>query len=122
MSVQAQIKYYLSELGRRDSLRKGGDGRQLQTVTGVVADAELDSFSVSEGGEVSFDAVTNFGFGQFSAPKGAQWVENSNNVTELHWDVVPTLEELLTLARCRMRAEDEFVEHHLERDALEGTA
>ncbi len=57
MIQEARITYQLSESGRKDSLRKGGDGKRRQFETGVVANPkDIDLFVVDDEGNVTFDA------------------------------------------------------------------
>ncbi len=106
MPVQARIAFSLTEEGRRDSLRRGGGGRRLQEMVGMVPDADLSVFSVDEEGNASFDvtaSITNIeaieGFvfleaAEFLLPTKARFVEGN-----IHWDEVPTWEELLQVSR-----------------------
>lgn len=102
MNRQARISYILSERGRKDSLRQGGDGRRTQTAQGLISNAtDLEIFKVDEEGQVSFDATT--------APKQFEAVNKHHYVLiaqrgasariEVLWDVVPTWEDLMQFAR-----------------------
>ena len=58
MNERAEIRYDLSERGRRDSLRKGGDGTRQQLAIGLVTNPDdLELFNVDEHGGISFDAT-----------------------------------------------------------------
>jgi hypothetical protein len=107
MPVGARITYVLSEQGRRDSLRKGGNGRRVQQVSGAVPDADLDAFIVNENGDVSFDASREFGIfdaeSDIALPQGkAAWsqvAEDRDLDVCIEWHQVPTWNDLLDIAR-----------------------
>jgi hypothetical protein len=103
MPVQARIKYLLSEQGRRDSLRRGGNGRHIQEVRGPVDDTDLDVFQVDDDGNAFFDA-TSLEYDPSDPPaivpasKG-RLVTTPVGPDEIHWDVVPSWEDLITVAK-----------------------
>src|SRR5688572_23728029 len=72
--IHARIAYLLGEQGRRESLRRGGDGRFRQELTAVVADADLDAFPVDENGAAALDLAEFCTFSssefEFEAPAG----------------------------------------------------
>ncbi len=104
MAVQVRISYFLSQRGRRDSLRKGGDGRRLQQVVGTVGDADLDLFAVDDDGKVRLDA-TCFVPRDFPVPDSARWVRKSlSGPTDLEWDAVPAWADLIAVARAWRQA------------------
>jgi hypothetical protein len=109
VSVQAWIQYYLNERGRRDSLRKGGDGKRLQTVSGDLAVAHVEAFTVDDEGKVYFDATVDFGQLDVQLPLGAHWItyDDSSHIW-IEWDAVPSWEDLVAVAcRCSVAAKIE---------------
>jgi len=122
MPVQAQIRYYLSEEGRRDSLRNGGDGCRIQTIAGTVANGDLDGFSVSDSGQVSFDMTIDFAPWKFDLPTGAVWSKSDDNQERLEWYVVPTWDALVTVTKSLARAWEDVARQHDEyEEALKET-
>lgn len=103
MSAQARIRYYLSEQGRLASLRQGGNCRRLQETIGVVDEGDLAAFSINDEGLVSFDATVTFypsDVSEVTVPAGTrQMVKTSSGGEEMEWDVVPTWEDLVAVAR-----------------------
>ena len=103
MEIRGEIHYYLSEQGRRDSLLKGGDGHFKQTMAGSINETDIEMFSVDASGLVFFDATT--------IPTTCWWwvceppttkgrvVAHDNGEAQLHWDIVPSWEDLLSIAR-----------------------
>ena len=109
-SIQARVRYRLSEQGRRESLRQGGDGRALQEVQCVVPDADLDAFTVTEGGSVGLDLAEVYEpvWGPvFEVPADkARWIMiGDEDAQTLEWDVVPSCEDLVATARNMKAAE-----------------
>jgi hypothetical protein len=120
MPLQARIKYLLSEQGRRDSLKKGGNAQRIQEVTGTVANADLECFSVDLEGNVSFDLAGEFDFMEqpsrdFPSNKG-RWVRKGEGyiVEEVQWDVVPSWEDLVAIARQFKRDHDQSAAYQAE--------
>ena len=104
MNEQARIGYWLSDRGRRDSLRHGGDGKRQQTAVGLITTPDdLDLFDVDDEGRISFDAsVAPIDFepdgkrhSSFHAPAKVDGVGR----IDVLWDVVPTWHDLLEFAR-----------------------
>jgi hypothetical protein len=118
MEIRGQIDYYLSEQGRRDSLLKGGNGHFEQTMFGSINEKDIELFSVDASGLVSFDATTTALFwwkASVPASKGHVVTQENGGVPQIHWDIVPSWEDLLAIARQvkaqndEMEAEDEAV-------------
>jgi hypothetical protein len=100
MSAQARISYYLSEQGRLASLRQGGHCRRLQETIGVVDESDLAAFSINDEGLVSFDATVAFYPREVTVPAGTgRMVKTSTGGEEMEWDVMPTWEDLVAIAR-----------------------
>lgn len=103
--VSARVSYLLSEQGRRESLRQGGNGRMLQEFDTVVPQPDLDAFAVSEDGVVTLNLAGYFhpfpGDHDFEAPaKKAHWVNGPSSDSEmLQWDIVPSWEDLVAAGR-----------------------
>jgi len=103
-ALKVRITYNLSEAGRRDSLRKGGNGQRQQDVEIYVYPEDLDLFTVNETGEASFDVricnVESIEDPPFGIPlgKGRFEFEPWDN-WKVEWDVVPEPEDLLALGR-----------------------
>lgn len=99
-TILATVRYYLSEQGRRHSLKQGGNGRRLQEVMNIVPPDELDAFVVNDEGQASFDMTELHGCDPDLNPKilppaSKGRFENG----EILWDVVPTWEDLLGIVR-----------------------
>lgn len=98
--IQARVTYRLSEKGRRDSLRQGGDGKERQMAIGSVAPGDLDAFVVDDKGEVSLDATE--APEKYSTDK-CHWrliaLRPRGSRIDILWDVVPTWDDLLSFAR-----------------------
>jgi hypothetical protein len=120
MNGHARISYLLSEEGRKDSLRNGGDGKRQQVQHGELTRPEdLDCFDVDNEGQVSFDAT--------DAPQGMeeggtysfQAVVNSARDLVL-WNVVPTWDDLLHFVRrAHQTQSDIYNEDYLDWQASE---
>jgi hypothetical protein len=121
MNEQAEIRYYLSEPGRRDSLRKGGDGRREQREVGPITDPDdLELFKVDEEGGISFDATTapthlELGDRRTSLNVSAPDKPGAIGLIEVEWKVVPSWDDLLQFARWVQNVRDQ----HLEKQYLE---
>jgi hypothetical protein len=102
--IPASITYLLSETGRRDSRRKGGNGRRVQEMSGFITENDLDAFRVNDEGQVSVDART-LECDPWDTPsiipaeKGRLVGTASFAVDEIQWDVAPSWEDLLAVAR-----------------------
>jgi hypothetical protein len=104
MSVEVRIRYLLSEQGRRESLLNGGDGHRIQEVTGDVDESDLACFNVDDDGNAGLDLLGSFHV--FSQPAlefsdRARWQDSSHtqHEYEIHWDVVPSWDDLMDIAR-----------------------
>ena len=106
-TVTATITYLLSEQGRRESLRTGGDGRRVQEDQGVISDKDLEAFAVGEDGQVSFDMTHMHGcdpdFNPGVLPRASKGRFQDGTIV---WDVVPTWEDLLEVV-CGFKAESD---------------
>lgn len=132
MNEQARISYYLSEQGRKDSLRQGGDGKRQQFTLGIVSPNDLEVFVVDEDGGISFDATV--APKTFEVDNKHRWAlvnkavsKVSVSVIEVLWDVVPTWDDLLQFARwthdIRKQQDDEqYLEWEAEEAAKERAA
>jgi hypothetical protein len=99
-NIMVTIRYFLSEQGRRESLRQGGDGRRIQEVTGVGVDADLDAFTVNDDGEVSFDLTDLHGCDPDFNPRILPPASKGRfQKGEILWDVVPGWDDLLVVVR-----------------------
>jgi hypothetical protein len=103
MSINASIKYHLSERGRRASLQRGGNGAQVQRVAGAVEPELVDQFQVDEQGAVSFDATSAPAlentelWHSVAAPGKKRTIVQARYAVE--WDVVPDWSDLLDFVR-----------------------
>src|SRR5262245_12513388 len=93
-TVPARITYFFSEQGRRESLRRGGDGRARQEVTVSIPAEDLEFFTVSLDGTVTLDLTESYhvwGDNEYKAPANkAHWtVVGDEDGEVLEWDVVP---------------------------------
>jgi len=117
MSAQARIRYYLSEQGRLASLKEGGHCRRLQETIGVVDESDLAAFSINDEGLVSFDATVAFYPREVTVPAGTgRMVKTSTGGEEMEWDVVPTWEDLVAIAR-QVKASLDKIRADAEEDA-----
>jgi hypothetical protein len=116
MNEQARIGYWLSDRGRRDSLRQGGDGKRRQTAVGLITNPDdLELFDVDDEGRVSFDAtIAPIGF-EPDAKRHPSFHASANGVggIDVLWDVVPTWDDLLQFARWVHELDER---HDLERE------
>ena len=101
MEVQARVGYYLSELGRKDSLVKGGDGKREQVLAGFITNPEdLELFEVEENGQVllyvtkAFVDETDQRYSARTKRPSDLWGRR-----EIEWHIVPSWEDLLSVAR-----------------------
>ena len=113
--TQARISYLLSEDGRKDSLRNGGDGKRQQLQFGeLTSPQDLDCFDVDDEGQVSFDATW--------APHGieegglysVQTITNDGRLS-VFWNVIPAWEDLLQFVRqSYLTQQQNYNEQYLE--------
>jgi hypothetical protein len=115
--TKGRITYYLSESGRRDSLRNGGDGKRLQHQTGLVRSRDLDLFTVDREGQVWYDATDTPE--KYVNEKCSTRVATSGKGASklvIEWDVLPSWEELIEFARwlsaVKQREADEMAESY----------
>ncbi len=116
MNEQARISYYLSDRGRRDSLRQGGDGKRQQTAVGLITNPDdLELFDVDDEGRVSFDAtVAPMSFepdGKRHPSSHASARVDGLGRIDVLWDVVPTWDDLFQFARWVHDVDDQHTEH-----------
>jgi hypothetical protein len=104
-TVTATVTYLLSEQGRRQSLRNGGDGRRVQQVQGSISDQDLDAFVVNDEGQVSFDLTHMHGLDPDFNP-GVLLPATKGRFQDgaLLWDIVPTWGDLVESV-CAFKAE-----------------
>lgn len=98
MNVQGRVSYYLSEQGRRESIRQGGDGKRQQSTLGTVQPQDLELFAVDEDGGPSLDATTS--------PTSFEADNKHHSISEsgtrgygVEWDAVPSWDDLIQFAR-----------------------
>lgn len=100
MNTMASISYFLSERGRRESLRKGGDGKRQQTASDLPDPADLEFFAVDQDGHVSFDATTAAEqFEEDDKRRCSLVTTRSGSRIEVEWHLIPTWDDLLRFAR-----------------------
>jgi hypothetical protein len=110
--IRVNVRYFLGEKGRRESLRNGGDGKLRQEVWFNVPDDDLDAFPVDEDGAVALDLTSEYDdvFGPpFELPAGrAHWRKPKDDAIDvfLHWDVVPTWNDIVDVARAIKKADE----------------
>jgi hypothetical protein len=109
--ARATISYLLSEQGRRDSLRRGGNGKRSQTVAGLVPPQDLDVFPVSDDGQVFLDASR--AREEYSSPKcsSSSLGQKRTGWCTVEWNVVPEWSDLLAFARWADAAEKKYWHH-----------
>jgi hypothetical protein len=111
MNTRAEIRYDLSERGRRDSLRKGGDGTRQQLAVGLVTNPDdLELFNVDEHGGISFDATNASTQVEPDMKCRSERVGDRPGAPsdyDVLWDVVPSWDDLLQFARWARKANDQ---------------
>ena len=111
MNERAEIRYHLSERGRRDLLRKGGDGTRQQLAIGLVTDPDdLELFNVDEHGAISFDATNAAAEVEPDMKCRSERVGHGPGAPwdyEVLWDVVPSWDDLLQFARWARKVNDQ---------------
>jgi hypothetical protein len=132
MSIRASITYHLSERGRRDSLRRGGNGARVQVAAGAIEPELVDAFQVDEQGSVSFDAtgaptLSTTELWHSVERKWQQVVAPTKNLTidnaryRVEWDVMPDWSALLDFVRyvneCLRDEEDALLSEAAEENA-----
>jgi hypothetical protein len=107
-TVIVTIKYLLSEQGRRESLKSGGNGCRQQEVVGTLPNnAELDAFTVDNDGQAHFDLTKidgldpDFNSDILPPPEKGQWADDT-----IVWDIVPSFDDLLRVIR-NIKAEND---------------
>jgi hypothetical protein len=109
--ITGKVIYFLSEQGRRDSLRQGGNGRMRQEVHVVLSDEDLELFAIAEDGtaildltkpyqqDISFD-VNDPTNPFLLSPKNARWTTTAkDDKVFIEWDTVPAWPDLAAVAR-----------------------
>jgi hypothetical protein len=100
--LTAQISYLLSDKGRKDSLRQGGDGKLVQRVTGRINEADVDAFDIDDDGNLSFDLTpTTIEFAcAFNVPDilPAHKAEFTKEF-RIVWNVVPAWDDLVEIVK-----------------------
>jgi hypothetical protein len=121
MPIQARITYYLSEMGRRDSLRQGGSGFRVQEEIDFINEPDLEAFHVDEDGQVSFDLTTMHGCDPDFNPQIRPPASKGRYVSAsgaIEWDIVPSWDDLLAVVRGFKNESDDMEASHLEERAV----
>src|SRR5262245_47727784 len=130
MSIEARITYWLSEDGRRDSLRAGGTGQKVQVQVGAIRPEDIDGFRVDEQGRISLDASSlsepvKAVISRWSSRGLVNLIVSSRDNWRIEWNCVPQWEHLLDFARFNRdvtREHDEAQEEAIEASYMEEKA
>ena len=116
MGITATISYRLSQAGRQDSLRKGGDGKKEQTQIAEVQSNDVELFVVDEDGNASFDATRCVSHVERATDKFHRIAVFGRRQpigwSEIEWDIAPTWGQLLEFARWVNGVELRLAEEH----------